>query len=429
MRKNRGVTLIALVVTIIVLLILAVVSFRVITGDDGILNKAETSASETEMAKAREQAELWIAHQVANYYEEGHSGTLVAYISDQIGSGVTVGNYTITKVNGGSAKVESVVKVATLEGAYATETLQTLKIEVYKGSDKMAVGTVGATGKVNWESSISGTGSGSGSGEGTGSGTGSGEGTGSGTGSGEGTGSGSGSGEGTGSGSGSGEGTGSGSGSGEGSGSGSGETTGQGNGTAKGHAFQIGDTFTVNGESFRVIEASPASQANVTGIAVNNVDPNTLSQTSTKKYRVYSVANQSDEFWQPAASIPTEAFDISQEYTVPYYANAYVKSLNANATASLLTYEKAVELGCSTYNASSSSTAQKIENMPDCLKSTNFYWLSTVVVGNSNSADEILTIVFKSDGYYWRRCTWNSGNAAGILPIITIDKSYADLPE
>ena len=409
MRKNRGVTLIALVVTIIVLLILAVVSFRVITGDDGILNKAETSASETEMAKAREQAELWIAHQVANYYEEGHSGTLVAYISDQIGSGVTVGNYTITKVNGGSAKVESVVKVATLEGAYATETLQTLKIEVYKGSDKMAVGTVGATGKVNWESSISGTGSGSGSGEGTGSG--------------------SGSGEGTGSGSGSGEGTGSGSGSGEGSGSGSGETTGQGNGTAKGHAFQIGDTFTVNGESFRVIEASPASQANVTGIAVNNVDPNTLSQTSTKKYRVYSVANQSDEFWQPAASIPTEAFDISQEYTVPYYANAYVKSLNANATASLLTYEKAVELGCSTYNASSSSTAQKIENMPDCLKSTNFYWLSTVVVGNSNSADEILTIVFKSDGYYWRRCTWNSGNAAGILPIITIDKSYADLPE
>ena len=58
MMKNRGVTLIALVVTIIVLLILAVVSFRVISGDDGILNKAETAASETERAKAEEQFKL-----------------------------------------------------------------------------------------------------------------------------------------------------------------------------------------------------------------------------------------------------------------------------------------------------------------------------------------------------------------------------------
>ena len=176
MKKNQGVTLIALVVTIIVLLILAVVSFRVITGDDGILNKAETSASETEIAKAKEQAELWIAEQVANYYEEGHSGTLVAYIEDELGTdGVTVGNYTITKATGGSAKVESVVKVATLEGAYATETPQTLEIEVHKGDkngEKMAIGTVGATGKVTWEASSSGTGSGSGGGTGSESGTG-----------------------------------------------------------------------------------------------------------------------------------------------------------------------------------------------------------------------------------------------------------------
>ena len=162
MRKNRGVTLIALVVTIIVLLILAVVSFRVITGDDGILNKAETSTSETERAKAQEQAELWIVEQVANYYGEGHSGTLVAYISDKLGdSGVKTGDYTIMKVTGGSAKVEAIVKVATLEGVYATETPQTLEIEVRKGNEKLAIGTVGATGKVSWEGSTGGNGSGS----------------------------------------------------------------------------------------------------------------------------------------------------------------------------------------------------------------------------------------------------------------------------
>ena len=41
MRNNKGVTLVALVITIIVLLILAGVSLAMLTGDSGILTNAD----------------------------------------------------------------------------------------------------------------------------------------------------------------------------------------------------------------------------------------------------------------------------------------------------------------------------------------------------------------------------------------------------
>ena len=44
--RNKGITLIALVITIIVLLILAGISIAMLTGDNGILNKAITSKYE-----------------------------------------------------------------------------------------------------------------------------------------------------------------------------------------------------------------------------------------------------------------------------------------------------------------------------------------------------------------------------------------------
>ena len=40
MKNNKGITLIALVITIIVLLILAGISIAMLTGENGLLNKA-----------------------------------------------------------------------------------------------------------------------------------------------------------------------------------------------------------------------------------------------------------------------------------------------------------------------------------------------------------------------------------------------------
>ena len=57
-KKNGGITLIALVITIIVLLILAGVTIATLTGDNGILTKATEAKEQTELADEKEKVEL-----------------------------------------------------------------------------------------------------------------------------------------------------------------------------------------------------------------------------------------------------------------------------------------------------------------------------------------------------------------------------------
>ena len=56
--KSKGITLIALVITIIVLLILAGVSIAMLTGENGILTQAQNAKKETERAKIIEEVQL-----------------------------------------------------------------------------------------------------------------------------------------------------------------------------------------------------------------------------------------------------------------------------------------------------------------------------------------------------------------------------------
>ena len=55
MKKNKGITLIALVVTIIVLLILAGISINMLTGQNGILNRAAEAKEKTGIAQQDEE--------------------------------------------------------------------------------------------------------------------------------------------------------------------------------------------------------------------------------------------------------------------------------------------------------------------------------------------------------------------------------------
>ena len=57
-QKNRGITLIALVITIIVLLILAGVTIATLTGDNGILTKASKASEQTNQGNAEERVQL-----------------------------------------------------------------------------------------------------------------------------------------------------------------------------------------------------------------------------------------------------------------------------------------------------------------------------------------------------------------------------------
>ena len=58
---SRGITLIALVITIIVLLILAAVSIATLTGENGILTKAQTAETTNNKAQAEEEMKLVVA--------------------------------------------------------------------------------------------------------------------------------------------------------------------------------------------------------------------------------------------------------------------------------------------------------------------------------------------------------------------------------
>ena len=58
MRSRRGITLIALVVTIIILIILAGVSINVVLGENGIINMAKRAKEDMEIAVEEEQAKL-----------------------------------------------------------------------------------------------------------------------------------------------------------------------------------------------------------------------------------------------------------------------------------------------------------------------------------------------------------------------------------
>lgn len=73
MRNQKGITLIALVITIIVLLILAGVSIAMLTGENGLLNRASGAGVTSEVGTAKEQVSLAINDLVAEYYEKKYN--------------------------------------------------------------------------------------------------------------------------------------------------------------------------------------------------------------------------------------------------------------------------------------------------------------------------------------------------------------------
>ncbi len=61
MKKRDGITLIALVVTIIVLLVLAGISISMLTGQNGILNRAQEAKEKTGTSNAEEKIKIAVA--------------------------------------------------------------------------------------------------------------------------------------------------------------------------------------------------------------------------------------------------------------------------------------------------------------------------------------------------------------------------------
>ena len=91
--RERGITLIALVITIIVLLILAGVSITMLTGTNGILTQANNAKQATEESAENEQRQL-----------------------SQIEASTHLENYTYTDAEGNTAKIPAGFAVSNVEG-------------------------------------------------------------------------------------------------------------------------------------------------------------------------------------------------------------------------------------------------------------------------------------------------------------------------
>ena len=91
-KRKQGITLIALVVTIIVLLILAGITIAMLTGQNGILNRATEARDANGIAQIDEQVKLAVAEALSNGLGTITDENLRAALDNNVGAG----NYTLT---------------------------------------------------------------------------------------------------------------------------------------------------------------------------------------------------------------------------------------------------------------------------------------------------------------------------------------------
>ncbi len=108
-KNTKGITLIGLIVTIIVLLILAGVSLRIIAGEQGILNRVTGAVEKDKKATAKEQVELVVADYKLEYWDKKYTGegeieNPKEYIQNKFEMGIVTENF-YAKSTGENVKV------------------------------------------------------------------------------------------------------------------------------------------------------------------------------------------------------------------------------------------------------------------------------------------------------------------------------------
>ena len=129
LKNNKGITLIALVITIIVLLILAGVSIAMLTGSNGILTQATTAVSDTEIGAAEEAIKLTVAQIIAESEGTPAGGFTKTLFDGAIGDINT--DYTF-ETSGGSDDTDLTVTVKTKDTS--PKTIGTWRVNIDTGA-------------------------------------------------------------------------------------------------------------------------------------------------------------------------------------------------------------------------------------------------------------------------------------------------------
>ena len=153
-KKNaRGITLIALVITIIVLLILAGVTINALSGENGIITKSKEAKIKTEKSRTIEKINLAILTAMTKGDEDIDNATLREELEKEGLTVKTEGNNLPWDVSDGKYiyRINEDYTVEEVEGI----NLSKKEIKLASGENETITATLteGTTGKITWESS------------------------------------------------------------------------------------------------------------------------------------------------------------------------------------------------------------------------------------------------------------------------------------
>ena len=108
MNKNKGITLIALVITIVILLILSSVAIATLTGDNGLFSRAKQAKMQTRYKNAKETVEIKIMEIISeNIMEDSNDTLLKIYENFANMNDITIEGYYTEKTSKVNEGVES----------------------------------------------------------------------------------------------------------------------------------------------------------------------------------------------------------------------------------------------------------------------------------------------------------------------------------
>ena len=141
MKDNKGITLIALVITIIVLLILAGITIAMLSGPNGILTKASDASVENALGSAKDKVAVLAADAVADYYKD-------VYVTGTSAAAAYSSTTLDTKVK--EAITTSTVGVDGVEVSWGTESNASMITLTYTKTSQTKTGTLDS-GAITWD--------------------------------------------------------------------------------------------------------------------------------------------------------------------------------------------------------------------------------------------------------------------------------------
>ncbi|MGN1270087.1 MAG: leucine-rich repeat protein [Clostridia bacterium] len=169
-KGNAGITLIALVITIIVLLILAGISVIALIGENGLVNRASSAKVNTEYSTVKELMQSKVTEYNMSKLTENHDKTLIEYLQEQqiidsnniinvvklVGTRLSTGNGTGTSDVYKLEEVTEIAKLATTQSIQIAEAeSKSYKIVYYTiSSEIVEVGNISngyTSPSINWD--------------------------------------------------------------------------------------------------------------------------------------------------------------------------------------------------------------------------------------------------------------------------------------